>query len=215
MPNELIRPIDPDSAHAIEETAKAAAKAIDAAVQAGKYVGEVLGDLPHDLVGIIGDWVKRARRWAELSADTERMLRDRGVENREDVSPSVAIPLIAAAINEDRDVLTQLWAKLLAAAMDPNRSNLVTPTLIELLKRMDPLDALILEQLVASRDALPPVPGNDLAESLAKKLEVGRDEAFWSLEHLHELGCLAQSPNTFPRPGASAKGRLLIRAVAD
>jgi hypothetical protein len=78
MANELIRPIDPDSAHAIEETAKATAKAIDAAVQSGKYLGEVLGDLPHDLVGIMGDWVKhkRARRWAELSADTERILHD-------------------------------------------------------------------------------------------------------------------------------------------
>jgi len=113
MPNELIRPIDPDSAHAIEETAKATAKAIDAAVQAGKYVGEVLGDLPHDLVGIMGDWVKhkRARRWAELSAETIKILEARGVDNREDVSPSVAIPLIAAAINEDRDALKQLCAK--------------------------------------------------------------------------------------------------------
>jgi hypothetical protein len=217
MPNELIRPIDPDSVHAIEETAKAAARAIDAAVQAGKYVGEVLGDLPHDLVGIMGDWVKhkRARRCAELSADTERILRDRGVDNREDVSPSVAVPLIAGAINEDRDVLKQLWAKLLAAAMDPNRATLVTPSLIELLKQMDPVDTLVLQQLVASRDSLPSVPSNDLAESLAKRLEVSRDEAFWSLEHLHELGCLAQSPNNFPRPGASAKGRLLIRVVSD
>jgi hypothetical protein len=217
MANELIRLIDPDSAHAIEETAKTAGKAIDAAVQSGKYVGEVLGDLPHDLVGLIGDWVKhkRARRWAELSADTDRILRDRGVENREDVSPSVAIPLIAGAINEDRDVLKQLWAKLLAAAMDPNRANLVTPTLIELLKQMDPLDTLILQQLVVSRDAIPSVPGNDLAEGLAKKFEVTRDDAFWSLEHLHELGCLAQSPNTLPRPGVSAKGRILIRAVGD
>jgi hypothetical protein len=31
MANELIRPVDPDSAHAIEESAKAASKAIDAA----------------------------------------------------------------------------------------------------------------------------------------------------------------------------------------
>jgi predicted alpha/beta hydrolase len=127
MPTELIRPIDPDSAHAIEETAKATAKAIDAAVQAGKYVGEVLGDLPHDLVGIMGDWVKqrRARRWAELCAETLKILHARGIDNREDVSPSVAIPLIAGAINEDRDVLKELWARLLAAAMDPARSKLV------------------------------------------------------------------------------------------
>jgi hypothetical protein len=41
MPNELIRPIDPDSAHAIEEAAKAAGKAIDAAMQAGRYVGAI------------------------------------------------------------------------------------------------------------------------------------------------------------------------------
>ena len=42
MANELIRSIDPDSAHAIEETAKATAKAIDLAAQAGKYIGAVI-----------------------------------------------------------------------------------------------------------------------------------------------------------------------------
>jgi len=214
MANELIRPIDPDSAHAIEETAKAAGKAIDAAVMSGKYVGEVLGDLPHDLVGIMGDWVKhkRARRWAELSADTQKILRERGVENREEVSPSVAIPLIAAAINEDRDVLKQLWAKLFAAAMDPNRANLVRPSLIDFLKRLDPLDALVLQYSVGHSHN--PAMG-DLAEHLSKALQVSRDEAFFSLEHLHELGGLDQSPNQMPIPRVSAKGRLLMRAVSD
>jgi abortive infection alpha-like protein len=217
MPTELIRPIDPDSAHAIEETAKAVAKAIDAAVQAGKYVGEVLGDLPHDLVGIMGDWVKqkRALRWAELSAETQKILRDRGVENREDISPSVAIPLIAGAINEDREVLKELWAKLLAAAMDANRADLVRPSLVDVLRQMDPLDALILGQLVIARSDLPSVPGNDLAERLAKKFNVSRDEAFFSLEHLYDLGCLMQSPSSFPNPVASAKGSILIRATSD
>lgn len=132
MANELIRPIDADSAHAIEEASKAASKAIEAAMQTGKYVGAVLGDLPHDLVGIIGDWVahKRARRWAELQAETEKILRERGVENRENVSPSVAIPLIAAAVNEDREGLKQMWAKLLAAALDPSRASRVRPLII-------------------------------------------------------------------------------------
>jgi hypothetical protein len=55
MSNELIRPIDADSARAIEEAAKAFSQTISAAMQTGKYVGAVLGDLPHDLVGIIGD----------------------------------------------------------------------------------------------------------------------------------------------------------------
>lgn len=212
MSNELIRPIDPDSARAIEETAKAAAKAIEAAVQTGKYVGEVLGDLPHDLVGIMGDWVKdrRARIWARLSADTERILRERKVENREDVSPSIAIPLIAGAINEDRDGLKELWAKLLANALDPSKAHLVRPSLIELFKQLDPMDALILQRLVPT-----PPPGPELGGALSLDLKVSRDEVMLSLEHLWDLKCLTVSPNQVPRPQVSGKGVGLIRAVSD
>jgi hypothetical protein len=216
MSNELIPPVDPESACAIEETAKAVAKGIDAAIQAGKYVGEVLGDLPHDLVGIMGDWVKhkRARRWAELSADTEKILRERGVENREDVSPSVAIPLVAGAINEDREVLKELWAKLLANAMDPHRAKFVRPMLIELLKQLDPLDALVLQELTGPRIGNILTPGSDLSQTLSGLLQATRDDAHLSLEHLCELGCLAHSPNELPRPNVSTKGKMLIRAVS-
>jgi hypothetical protein len=124
MAEELIRPIDGDSAHAIEEAAKATSKAIDAITQSGKYAGAVLGDLPHDLVGIMGDWVKhvRVRRWAELQATTNKILRERAVEKPADVSPSVAIPLIAAAINEDRAVLKDLWARRMAPVQNPQGS---------------------------------------------------------------------------------------------
>jgi hypothetical protein len=217
MGNELIRPIDPDSAHAIEESAKAAGKAIDAAVQTGKYVGEVLGDLPHDLVGIMGDWVKhrRARRWAELSAETEKILRKRGVDNREDVSPSVAIPLIAAAINEDRDELKQRGAKLLAAAMDPTRVQLVRPAIIELLKSMDPLDAVVLEAMVTPAVRQGGPGASDAADRLTQLLQVDRLDAYFSFEHLFELGALSHTPANTPVPPVSTKGQLLIRAVAD
>jgi Abortive infection alpha len=213
MSNELIRPIA-DSARAIEEASKAFSKAIEAAMQTGEYAGAVLGDLPHDLVGIIGDWVahKRARRWAELSAETAKILRDRRIENREDVSPSVAIPLIAAAINEDRNVLKQLWAKLLASAMDPNRSNLVRPSLIELLKSMDPLDARVLRHMI---EGVPMMQGRDLADSLAHRFEIDRDEVYFSMQHLYELGAIDDSPSSMPSPRVSAKGRLLTRAVGD
>jgi hypothetical protein len=40
MSNELIRPLDPESARAIEETAKAASAAIDAAVKTGQYASD-------------------------------------------------------------------------------------------------------------------------------------------------------------------------------
>jgi hypothetical protein len=214
MSKELIRPIDADTAHAIEEASKAASKAIEAAMRSGRYVGEVLGDLPHDLVGIIGDWVvhKRARRWAELQAKTEEILRERDVDNREEVSPSVAIPLIAAAINEDREVLKELWAKMLAAALDPERANLVRPVLIETLKKMDPLDAMALRAISAG---IRLSPGNDLASSLTGILETSPDEARFAVEHLFELDCLAGHLDANPNPPLSARGRLLIAAVSD
>jgi hypothetical protein len=213
MSKELIRPIDADTAHAIEEASKAASKAIEAAMRTGRYVGEVLGDLPHDLVGIIGDWVvhKRARRWAELQAETDEILRERGVENREEVSPSIAIPLIAAAINEDREGLKELWAKMLAAALDPARSETVRPALIETLRKMDPLDAQVLQTILLGVQLL---HGGDLAAELVKRLKINRDEAYFSLEHLHELGCLEKSPESTSNPQASARGRLLITAVS-
>jgi hypothetical protein len=177
MSNELIRPIDPDSAHAIEEAAKATSKAIDAAVKAGGYGGAVLGELPHDLLGIMGDWVKhvRARRWADLQSETDRILGNRGVENRERVSPSVAIPLIAGAINEDREVLKQMWAKLLAAAMDPARANRVRASIIETLKKMDNVDALVLSSI------LPLMSAPNWRDALKTRLKISGDEITFPL----------------------------------
>jgi hypothetical protein len=50
------------------------------------------------------------RRWAEMCEETGDILRKRGIEHQQAGSPSVA------AINEDREVLKQLWSKLLANA---------------------------------------------------------------------------------------------------
>jgi hypothetical protein len=55
----------------------------------------------------------------------------------------------------------------------------------------------------------------DLADNLSKCFDVSRDETFFSLEHLHEIGCLDDSPNKSPVPRATAKARLLVRAVSD
>src|SRR5262245_29135331 len=120
MGNELIRPIDPDTAKAISETAKMTGKALDLVGGAGGYAAGVLGGLPHNLFGIVGDQIFHKRRMRALDLDEEyqRRLRERGREPIEP-SPSVAIPLLEAAIDETRDVLKDLWARLLANACDP------------------------------------------------------------------------------------------------
>jgi len=209
MANELIRLIDPESARAIEEAAKAAGKAIDAVAETGSYVTDVVGDLPRDLVGIIGDWAKhkRARRSIELEAETEKLLHERGVKDRSEVSPSIAIPLIAAAINEDRDGLKELWARLLAATLDPARAGYFRSAFIDAAKRMDPLDARLLHAATAHGGAIT----EETRKHLCATLHVSRDELEVSIQNLEKLEMLVlPSP---PNGAISAIGREFLRAV--
>lgn len=205
---------DPASAKAIEEAAKFGSKAIDAGTGLAAYLDRVLGRLPDNLVGFLGDYIehKRLRNAADLWAGTKEHLRKRGVTEPLDVTPSVLLPLLGAAMDEDRAILKELWAKLLAAAMDPNRAEFVRPSLIALLKQMDPLDARVLESLAAAGHLQ--TSASDLADRLAKKLGVSRDDAYFSLEHLHELGLSQAGPEAHPFPPLSVKARLLMRAVS-
>ena len=72
MSSDLIRPIDPETARAIEETAKLGSKIVDAGMKTGSYLDRVVGGVPDHLVGLIDDWLihRRARRWARLQAET-------------------------------------------------------------------------------------------------------------------------------------------------
>ena len=148
MTEELIRPIDENTAKAIEESAKAIGKGIDLVGGLGAYLSRALGGAPENLIGLlVGDWLihKRVRRWTEFQAETRRILNERNVkEPYEDISPSIALPLIEAALDEDREGLKDLWAKLLAAAMDPKRKQFVRADLISTLKQLEPLDAIVL-----------------------------------------------------------------------
>jgi hypothetical protein len=65
----------------------------------------------------------------------------------EEISPSIAVPLIEAAADESREELAELWAKLLAAAADPARKGRVRLEFATTLKQMDPLDAKVLETI--------------------------------------------------------------------
>jgi hypothetical protein len=210
--------IPEETAKAIQEAAKLLSKVIDAGAGIGRYLDTVFDRVPHNLVGYFGgDWLaeQRMRNAERLRADTEEIRRSRGTQERVEISPSVAIPLIQAAIDEDRDGLKEMWARLLAAAMDPARTHLVRPSLIELLKQFDPLDAFVLREMTGPNFQNIIVPGSDLAQSLGGVAGVPRDETHLSLEHLYELGCLRQSPDEVPRPPVTAKGRALIRAVSD
>jgi hypothetical protein len=90
-----------------------------------------------------------------IGAETRRILGERKV-SEPDISPSIAILLIESALDEDREGLKEIWAKLLAAPMDPARQQFVRADLISALKELEPLDAVVLEAVYDSTGSWSP-----------------------------------------------------------
>jgi hypothetical protein len=132
---------------AIEESAKAAGKALDIVKDAANPIADVYGL-------IIGDHVHAARhrRLDAITRKTKKILRDRDLAETAEIAEQIAIPLLEAAQGEPREEMQDLWARLLANAMDPNKRNDVRPEFIRTLKSLEPLDALLLTKFDESND---------------------------------------------------------------
>lgn len=128
----------------------------------------------------------------------------------EPASLSVALPIIIAAADESRDELQDIWARLLAAAADPALANSFRIAFIEVVKKMDPLDAVVLQtsiQMHAGR-----ITG-ETRQALADQLHVSRDEIDVSVDNLTKLE-LVRPVNEMVSAIASF-GREFLRAVSD
>lgn len=212
MSNELIRPIDENTAKAIEETARFGGKLVDAGSAAGGYLGRTLGSLPESLIGLIGDQVAywRARRYHELSADLEKRLADRGVKGVEP-SPTLAIPILEAAVDETRSELKELWERLLANAFDPARTNTVRGSFVDILKKFDPMDALVFEAMATTFDDLKPNARDFVLGKLGGTASI--EEILVSFENLQTLGCISSVNRDAWNPIITNRGKLLYKAL--
>jgi len=105
--------------------------------------------------------------------------------------------------------LKQLWAKLLANAMDQSRANRVRGDFIAAARKMEPLDATVLTCVHTRR-------GNadgEARNAIAVELSVTRDEVDVSVANLIklELLMLTNPPNSV----MSSFGREFLRAIED
>lgn len=214
MGDNLLKPISDEQAKAIQETAKLGSKGLETLEKGGAWLAGIVGTLPHDFVGLaMGDWLAhtRIKRLADLQEETRAHLERRGVkEPFADVSPSVAVPLIQAAVDETREELRDLWSRLLAAAMDPDRKDRVRTSLFDKLKQLDPLDVAVLKVLHEREDRQPSVK-----TYLRKHLGRTSDEIEVSLQNLIDLGLISGAIQTPYRHNLSATGNVFMRAVAD
>jgi len=200
-----------DEAKALKEVAKFGKKALEVSEKLGGFISKVFGTVPSDIIGVIGgDWLHhiRIRNAAKLAKRTEEILRERGIlEKTEPMSPSVALPLLHAAQDETREQLREMWSRMLANGMDPIRSKSVRRSIIDTVKQLDPLDAMILQMVF----------NNTEIKDLPKQLRVSEDELKLSLKNLFKLECIDGVTSTSERIisiSLSPLGREVMRACS-
>lgn len=126
---------------------------------------------------------------------------------------SVLLPLLEAAQDESREELREIWAALLAAAADPARSHLFRRDFIDVAKRLEPVDALVLSAMSEGNIWGPEWVGKT---SLAIKLTPQQVEV--AGRNLESVGLLQTPPTTralVESALVSATGKQFLACIAD
>jgi Abortive infection alpha len=195
-----------------DEQAKLAQELVKTWRDGAGYIAGILGDLPKDLIGLlVGDRVKalRAERLAKLWENAKNRLHQQGVEEPAPPNLKLALPILAAAADENREELQDLWIRLLAASMNPNQSSQVRMEFSEALHRLDPLDAKIMAYFYQNGGSIPNSEKNKMAESLGITI----DALLVSLRNLTNVGFVADY-NTM-HTGLMPFGREFLRSISD
>lgn len=181
-----------ESAKAVQEVAKTGGKIIDAGSALGKWLGHVLGTIPEDLVGLtVGDplYYLRVRRAIAFLEKTREKLERRAITNTKPIRDKLLLPTVQGASEESDETLQDLWVNLLANAMDPDTDVELQEVFIETLRRLDPLDALILNHYA---NGPYPTPNKEpyFTSEVAKLFGVRATRAQAAAHHLEQLRCL-------------------------
>jgi len=182
-----------EGAKAVQEASKAGKAMVDATSNVGTWIANILGTAPADLVGLMfGDYLRelRIRNMDRIRRRTEEILDARGVEKPKQIGPKLALPAFEAASEETDEVLQDLWARLLANAMDPNRDIHLQRILVDTLKQFEPIDALVFESVSSLGQRQCNAEGIVQARS-------GRSRPSFiqvSLDRLEKLDCIGRSP---------------------
>ena len=188
---------------AIEETAKTAGKALELVQAAAPAIGEMYGFL-------IGDTIQhaRAKRLERMAEKANKRLADRGVSEKAETPERLGIPLLEAAQTESREEMIDLWARLLANAMDPNRIGDVRSEYIEIIKKFEPLDVRIMDYIASKNPATDRTSKHQIFELIGCR----ESAAVVSVNNLEAIGCVRLvSGNHFL--ALSELGREIVIAV--
>ncbi|MBC7996552.1 MAG: DUF4393 domain-containing protein [Leptolyngbya sp.] len=202
-------PISDEQAKAVQEVAKLLSGV-------GSFFKEALGSVPQDLVGYLGgDWLRlrRVENIAKMLDRTRQRLAATGVTDTEPASLTLALPILRGAADESREELLDLWARLMAAALDPAKAGRVRQGYAEAISKMDPMDTLVLTFF--KDNTFQDVTGSDrqyTAHRCSDSLGISVTELGASVWNLTNLGLVEKVGFT---TRATAFGHEFLRVVVD
>ena len=180
-----------------DEQAKLSQEIVKAFRDLGSFFGRALGSTPEDLVGYYGGdrlRIRRAENIVKMMYEAQARLAVMGIEETKPATLSIALPILEGAADEDREELVDLWARLLASAMDATKNN-VRYSFISSIRKMDPLDAVIVRHIheknilfIERGSADPKTNQRTGIEDISIAIGRRSDEVEVSVRHLRDLG---------------------------
>jgi hypothetical protein len=154
---------------------------------------------------------QREEAIAETLSEVPPILERREVIETVDPPPKFLIPWFEAASNDTAPELRDLWASLLASALDPVRSKAVRLSFIDTIKQLDPLDVLVLRKRHEHLGGF----SQNANEYLRNALNRSVDEIEISIDHLEKLGCIGHGSDGRAQFFMLPYGRELVRVCSD
>jgi hypothetical protein len=187
------------------------------------FLGPAANVLKDAVGGSVGDriaaWRRRKPAWQELhqSEAVERareILAKRDVKVvSEDARPEHIDHLLNAAKDASDPNIKELFARLLASAVDPARKKNYRPEFADVVRQLEPLDALVLKEF-ARPGSNPSLWRNEIAAAVGRN----PDDVILAAKNLLRLECIEpQQPSQRIENAAllTPRGRTLLSLVAD
>lgn len=195
-----------ESAKAIQEVAKAARTGIEATRQLGGLVSRIINEPVEAVVGIFTDRLQfmRAERQLRLADRLREILEERNIQGAlRIVPPKFALPIVENASLEEDDELQDLWANLLASAVDANFKGEMRAAFIDIIRQLEVVDVHILDFMFKEArredDKDKDAPTNYLHNNLispnriVERLNITLEACETSIDNLLRLRCVSSN----------------------
>jgi hypothetical protein len=196
-------------------------KAIDLGEKFARFLARTLGTVPEDAVGALGgDWLRhyRIQNLHRLQEKTESILIKDSIDYKDSsASPRIALDIFRAAAEESDDILQGIWAQLMASAIKNRKNSLVRKYFIEVVKKLEPIDAVILDrisEIYQSQDNgmyFSKVDDDELTNLVRIHTDVTKDQVIFSTSYMEkELGLITSVSQIVENPNGITDDDYLV-----